>query len=304
MRTFALSKESNMKIIVTGSLGHIGNPLTRELLQTDHSVTVISSSPERQKDIEALGATAAIGSVGDIRFLQETFSGADAVYCMTPPNFSEPDQIEYYQRIATGYASAVQQAGVKRVLYLSSYGAHLPSGAGFISGSYKAEKILDSIPGISLTHIRPTYFYYNLFGFIQMIRSAGFIGAVYGEEDKLAMVSPVDIASAIAEEITQPYSTKKVRYVSSDDRTCNEIATVLGKTIGMPELKWRVVPDDQVLQALLANGIPANAAMNLVALGKAAHSGILREDFELNKPADGKIALEDFAKEFAAVYNQ
>lgn len=44
----------------------------------------------------------------------------------------------------------------------------------------------------SLGHIgRPlTYFYNNLFGFIPMIKAAGFIGAVYGEEDKLAMVSP------------------------------------------------------------------------------------------------------------------
>lgn len=292
-----------MKIIITGSLGHIGSFLIQELLEKDHRVTVISSNPERQKEIEALGALAAIGSIEDIYFLQEIFSGADAVYCMTPPNFSEPDQVEYYQRTANCYAGAIQHAQVKRVLYLSSYGAHLPSGTGFITGSYKAEQILNAIPGISLTHIRPTYFYYNLFGFIPMIKSAGFIGSLYGEEDKLAMVSPKDIASAIAEEITQPDSTSKVRYVTSDDRTCNEVATVLGEAIGMPDLKWRILQEEQVMQALLVNGIPANAAMNLIELGKATHNGLLREDFERNKPEAGKVALEDFAIEFAAAYN-
>lgn len=74
-----------MKIIVTGSLGHIGKPLTEKLVENGHSVTVISSKHERQKEIEALGAKAAIGSVSDDVFLRETFTGADIVYLMEPP---------------------------------------------------------------------------------------------------------------------------------------------------------------------------------------------------------------------------
>ena len=52
-----------MKIIITGSLGHISKPLAQELVQKGHAVTVISSNPDKQKDIEAIGAIAAIGSV-------------------------------------------------------------------------------------------------------------------------------------------------------------------------------------------------------------------------------------------------
>ncbi len=43
-----------MKIVVTGSLGNISKPLTQELIQKGHTVTVISSKAERQKDIEAI----------------------------------------------------------------------------------------------------------------------------------------------------------------------------------------------------------------------------------------------------------
>ena len=42
-----------MKIIITGSLGHISKPLAKELVQKGHTVTVISSNPDKQKDIEA-----------------------------------------------------------------------------------------------------------------------------------------------------------------------------------------------------------------------------------------------------------
>ena len=293
-----------MKIVVTGSLGNISKPLTQELVQKGHSVTVISSKAERKKDIETLDAKAVIGSIEDIELLTNTFKEADSVYCMNPPNFNEPDQIAYYERIGNSFAQSIQQSGIKRVVYLSSYGAHLPSGTGFITGSYKTEKILEAIPGISLTFIRPTYFYYNLLGFIGMIKAAGFIGSVYGSEDKLAMVSPKDIATAVSEEITQLNRIQKVRYVTSDDRTCNEIAQVLGEAIGIPDLKWLTLPKEQVMKSLLSNGLSENAAANLIELGEAIHNGRLREDYDLNKPISGKVRLEDFAKEFAAVYHQ
>ncbi len=35
-----------MKITITGSLGHISKPLTQELVQKGHSITVISSNTE------------------------------------------------------------------------------------------------------------------------------------------------------------------------------------------------------------------------------------------------------------------
>lgn len=58
-----------MKIIVTGSLGHISLPLTKELIEKGHRVTVVSSAEERRTAVEALGAAAAVGSLEDAEFL-------------------------------------------------------------------------------------------------------------------------------------------------------------------------------------------------------------------------------------------
>jgi len=74
-----------MKIILTGSLGHIGKPLAQQLINAGHQVTVISSKVGKQTEIEALGATAAIGLLEDQDFLAAVFTGADAVYTMVPP---------------------------------------------------------------------------------------------------------------------------------------------------------------------------------------------------------------------------
>jgi hypothetical protein len=38
---------------------------------------------------------------------------------------------------------------------------------------------------------------------------------------------------------------------------------------------------------------------------ESQHNGLLTEDYYLNKPAAfGKVKMKDFAKDFAAVYNQ
>lgn len=293
-----------MNIIVTGSLGNISKPLTQQLTAKGHTVTVISSSADKQAAIEALGARAAIGSLADAAFLEKTFAGADAVYCMTPPNYTTQETpVEYYSRIAQNYAQALAKAGVKRAVYLSSFGAHLDRGTGVILGSHHSEKILNAVPGLTVTHIRPTSFYYNLYNFAGMIRELGFIAANYGGEDKVLWVSPSDIADVVAEEIVRTDNAPKVRYLTSDERTCNEVAAILGKAIGKPDLAWQVVPGTVVREQLDAHGVPAATAAALVELYDSIHSGILAEDFYNDPSATvGKVKVEDFATEFAAVF--
>ncbi len=298
-----------MKVIVTGSLGNISKPLTKELVQKGHTVTVISSNPEKQKDIETLGAKSAIGSLEDVEFLAASFIGADAVYCMVPPNnyFDRNlDLLAYYRRLGNNYARAIGQSGVKRVVNLSSIGAHLDRGSGILLGARNVEKILNELSSdVAITHIRPTSFYYNLFGYVYPIKSDGFIAANYGADDKIPWVSPIDIAAVIAEEIVTPLVGRKVRYVASEELTGNETARILGAAIGKPDLTWIIITNEQMLSGLEAAGMNPQIAAGLVEMYASLHSGLLAEDYYRNKPTVmGKVKLTDFAKEFAAAFEQ
>jgi uncharacterized protein YbjT (DUF2867 family) len=297
-----------MKIVLTGSLGHISKPLTEELVQKGHEVTVISSSPERQNDIEALGASAAIGSLEDVNFLTVTFKGADVVYTMIPPKgYFDPnfDVIAYYGRIGNNYAQAIRQSGVKRVIYLSSVGANLDKGTGLILGHHSVENILNNLPpDVAITYMRPTAFHYNLYGFLPAIKSTGIIAANYGSEDKILWVSPIDIAAAVAEEIVTTLTGRKIRYVASDELTCSEVASILGTAIGKPDLKWITITNEQMQSGLEAAGMHTSITARLVNMQASMHSGELFHDYYLNKPAVlGNVKMTDFAKEFAAVFN-
>ncbi len=295
-----------MKVIVTGSIGNISKPLTKELVQKGHHVTVISSNEERQTDIETLGATAAIGSLEDVNFLVSTCTGTDAVYCMVPPNnyFDlNLDLLAYYRRLGNNYATAIEQSGVKRVVNLSSIGAHLEKGSGILLGAHDVEQILNERSSdVNITHLRPTAFYYNLFGYIDTIKAAESIVANYGADRKIPWVSPIDIAAVIAEEIATPL-VRKVRYVASEELTGNETASILGAAIGKPDLKWIIISDAQMLGGLESAGMNPQIAAGLVEMYASLHSGLLAADYYQNKPTVmGKVKLADFAKEFAAAF--
>lgn len=292
-----------MNIVVTGSLGHVSKPLTETLVQQGHTVKVISGSPDRQTDIEALGAKAAIGSLEDAAFLTDTFTGVDAVYAMIPPNFAAPDTREHYRSVGRSYAQAITQSGLGRVVHLSSWGAHLAEGTGFITGSHDVEQLLNALPGVALTHLRAGSFYYNLYSYMDMIKKAGFIGTNHGGDDKIVMVSPLDIAAAAAEELTRSATGQNVRYVVSGEYTANEAARILGAAIGKPDLQWLTFTDEQTRSGLEQNGISPHIAASFVDLGASIHNGRLGEDYEQHKPTTmGKVKLDDFAKEFAAAY--
>ncbi len=295
-----------MKIIITGSLGHISRSIVQKLKAANHDVTVISSNAERKAEIEALGAKAAIGSVSDLTFLTETLKGADAVYTMVPPTFATADWKKHIAGIGKLYAQAIAATGVKNVVNLSSIGAHMAEGCGPVSGLYNVEQALNAIAGVNVKHLRPGFFYYNFLNNAGMAKHMGIIGGNYGEGTKLVIADTTDIADVAAEELANlNFTGKSVRYVVSDEKTTDEVAGIFGKAIGKPDLKWVNFSDADSLNGMLQNGLPENIAKNYVEMGAAMRSGEMVAEYKVSRAATfGKTNLEAFAPVFAEAYSQ
>ncbi|WP_027387812.1 NAD(P)H-binding protein [Chryseobacterium gregarium] len=299
-----------MNIVLTGSLGNIGKPLAAELLQKGHHVKVISSTPERRADIEALGAEAAIGTMQDGVFLTEAFRGADIVYLMEAWEGigsifdNSVDFVAGFENIGHNYKLAVEESGVKKIIHLSSIGAHTDHGTGSLYLHHKVEKILGQLPdNVSIKFMRPVGFYTNIFRYAQTIKKQGAIIQGYGGDQKEPWVSPVDIAAAIAGETEQPFEGRTVRYLASDEVSPNEIAAMIGEAIGNPDLMWKGVSDEEMLSGMLAAGMNEWIAKGFVEMQAAQRNGSLYEDYYRNRPVLGKTKMKDFAKEFALIYH-
>ena len=297
-----------MNIVLTGSLGNISKPLVTELIAKGHSVTVISSSADRQKEIETLGAKAAIGGLEDLNFLAKTFEGADIVYLMEPNvNIFDPDadMDKSWTGIANCYKQAILESGVTKVIHLSSIGARTDKGNGQLKAHYYVERILGELPeNVSIKFMRPVSFYTNTLGWFQSIKEQGAIFSSHGGDRKEPWVSPLDIAAAIAEEVELPFGGRKIRYVASDELSPNEVAAILGNAIGKPDLKWVTLTGEQMLGSLKQIGMNPTIAEGFVEMQAAQTDDTLYEDYRRHKPVLGKVKFETFAKEFAAIYNQ
>jgi len=298
-----------MNIVLTGSIGNIGKPLTEQLVEQGHTVTVISSHTERTSAIENLGAKAAIGSMFDADFLTETFEGADIVYLIETMEAAGDlfdksiDFIGSIIKIGEAYKTAVEESGVKKIVHLSSIGAHTDQGTGIIVFHHHVENILKQVPeDVGIKFIRPVGIYFNMFSFINTIKNTGAIISNWGGDQKEPWVSPLDIADVIAEEIEKPFEGRTIRYVASDEVSPNEIAKAFGEAIDIPDLKWNAIPDEELLQNWLKIGFNEQVAKGFVETQASQGSGVLYEDYNIHQPILGKVKLADFAKEFAAAY--
>ncbi|MFD0794535.1 NAD(P)H-binding protein [Mucilaginibacter litoreus] len=307
-----------MKLVVTGSLGNISQPLTEVLVAQGHDVTVVSSDLNKEAAIKAMGASAAIGSIGDVDFLTSVFQGADAVYAMIPLSFTEPDLGGYLRRMAKNYLQALKATQVRRVVVMS----------GWVADLIKSENLENEFDGLeaSVTFMRPGAFYTNFYQSMDLIKGKGLMGKLltlrysglwalltgktgllmgnYGGDDRIVFVSPKDIADAVAEELVLMPEQNSIRYVGSEELTCNEAARIIGTAIGKPWLKWVLISDKAMMQGMKIANVPQGFAKTIVEMQAAMHSGKPLKNFHRNNPKMGNIKLADFAREFANVYHQ
>lgn len=299
-------------------MGNISKPLAEILVAQGHDVTIVSSDRNKQAAIEALGASAAIGSIADVSFLTAIFSEADAVYAMIPLSFTEPDLGDYLHRMTQNYVQALKTAKTKRVVVLSGWVADLVKTENVESGFEDLEA--------SITIMRPGSFYTNFYQSIDLIKGKGLMGKLltlrycglwalltgktgllmgnYGGDDRIVFVSPKDIADAVAEELVLMPEQKTIRYVGSEELTCNEAARIIGLAINKPWLKWVLLTDKAMLQGLRMAKVPQKLAETLVEMQAAMHSGKPLENFHRSQTKMGKVKFSEFAKEFALIYQR
>lgn len=295
-----------MKYVLTGGAGNISKPLAEKLLDAGHEITVVGRNAAHLKPLTDKGAKAAIGTVEDLEFLKETFQSADAVYTMVPPNFGTGDWKSWIGQIGKNYAEAIKAAGVKHVVNLSSIGAHLPDGAGPVSGLYRVEQALNELTDVNIVHLRPGYFYSNFFGSIPMVKGMNIWGGnISKAEDKIVLSDTTDIAEAAAGELLYlNFKGHSVRYLASDERTPAEVAKALGTAVGKPDLPYVEFSDEDTLNGMKGAGLPEEVAKNYTEMGGAMRSGKMGEDYWNNRPQTfGNTKLEQFAPHFAAAYN-
>jgi hypothetical protein len=80
------------------------------------------------------------------------------------------------------------------------------------------------------------------------------------------------------------------------------VGSLIGKEIGVPDLRWVKFPAEDFKQVLLNYGFAEGAANDYVEMFATLDTGLLFEDIQKTKPKIEGTPIEDFAKTWAAAY--
>jgi uncharacterized protein YbjT (DUF2867 family) len=286
---------------ITGATGNIGSKAADILLTRGEKVRVIGRSAERLHDFVERGAEAAVGDLKDGAFVERAFAGATAVFTMIPPNYTAEDFLAYQEEIRENYAAAIQESGVRYVVNLSSQGANLPEGTGPILGLRAQEDRFNLLEDVNVIHLRPTYFMENLLMNIPLINGRGIAGSAVRGDLEFAMIATGDIAACVAERlIRRDFKRKSIMdLLGQRDLTLSEAMAVIGRRIGIPDLKYVQFPYEEAAKGMMEMGISEDVSTLYVEMCDALNNGL----FAVGRPRTAgnttPTSIEDFAETFA-----
>lgn len=293
--------------VVLGASGNTGHIVASQLLSSGNKVRVVGRNPDHLQFLAAKGGEIFTADLTDAQAITKAFQRAESAYVLVPPNPGAKDFRAYQERVTDAIAKGVRDAGVKNIVSLSSIGADQSSGTGPVVGLYNFEQKLDQIDGANVLHLRAGSFMENTLLQATPIRKMGFAVGPIRPDLKLPMIASCDIGRAAAEELRRlGFRGKQTRELQGQrDLDYAEVATIIGKAIGKPELKYVHAADDQVRPALVQSGMSEDLAGLMIEMAHALNSGRMRALEPRNERNTTETKYEDFVADlFVPAYQQ
>lgn len=285
--------------VVMGASGNTGHIVANNLLTRGEKVRVIGRNSAHLQPLSSKGAESFIADVTDASDLVRAFHGADSAYVMIPPNLISKDPLDHSNRVSDAIAVAVNKAGMKNVVVLSSIGAELPSGTGPIAGLYNLEQKLNQVGNANVLYLRCAYFMENTLPQVNAIRQMGSAAGPLRADLKLPMIATRDIGNVAADVLLHPtIRGKQIReLLGQRDLSYNEVTSSIGKAIGKPDLKYVQIGGDQFRAVLVGLGMSEQVANLLVEMAGALNSGKIHSLEPRTSQNTTPTTYETFARE-------
>jgi len=263
--------------VILGASGNTGHVVAQQLLSKGKKVRVVGRNAGHLQLLAAEGAEKFVADITDAPALTKAFHQADSAYVIIPPNPTSPDFRTFQSRVSDAIAKALQDAGVKNVVALSSLGTDKSSGTGPILGLHDLEQKLNRL-NANVLHLRPGYFMENTLPQAGAIRMTGSALGPIRPYLKLPMIATCDIGKAAAEALLRlEFRGKQIQELHGQrDLDYTEAATIIGQAIGKPGLKYLQAPNDQLRAAMLQMGMSDNFVGLILEMAEALNLGHVR----------------------------
>jgi len=285
--------------VILGATGNTGSVVAHKLLDQGRKVRVVGRDSKKLAPLASRGAEVFTGDVLDAGAMSKAFAGAKAVYALVPPVMTSLDLRAHQEQVTDSIAKALETAGVKHAVTLSSVGADKPDKTGPVIGLHNLESKFARINGLNALHLRAGYFMENTLAQIGVIQGFGMMAGPVRADLPLAMIATKDIGEAAAEALGrldfQGQQTREL--LGPRELTYNQVARVIGTAIGKAALAYIQLPDEQVIQALGGMGISENVATLLCEMAASLNDGYMKPLEARSAANTTPTSLETFVKD-------
>ena len=214
------------KVLVAGATGDTGRATVDELLARGYRVRALAhGQDERSKRLQERGVEVVHGDLLDFAQVKAALSGVQRAYFVYP---IRPGILQ-----ATAYfAQAAREAGIDGIVNMSQISAREDARSHAATDHWLAERVFDW-SGVTVAHIRPTYFAEWLLYLAPMIKAGTLASPLFGP-GKHAPVAAEDQARVIVGilEDPAPHRGKVYPLFGPKEYTQVEIAQVLSRVLG------------------------------------------------------------------------
>jgi len=236
------------KILVTAATGDTGRYVVRLLLEKGYKVRALAHSQDvRSEALAKSGAEVVFGDLLDLPFVTEATKDIYGAYFCYP---IKPGIIQ-----ATAYfAQAAEENGLSGIVNMSQISASRDSKSHVAQDHWIAEQVFNW-SGVTVTHIRPTYFAEWLLYLAPMI-SQGVMNVPF-KIGKHAPIACEDQARVIVNILDdpKPHAGKVYPLFGPVEFTHEELAKEVGKALGI-DIQYQYVDFDAFLQLIKSAAQP------------------------------------------------
>ncbi len=248
-----------MKIVVTTPTGQIGKRVVERLLEAEVELVVLARDPAKLAAEVRARAEVRQGTLEDAAFVAGATAGADALFLLVPPHYTAREWGEWQLTVGRNAAEAVRANGIRRVVLLSSAGAHRHD-LSAISRLGDIERLLQAAaPDVAA--LRAGFFMENLLQSLPTIQQQGAIFQPIGPDVAVPFVATRDLGDEAARVLADPsWSGHVTRLVlGPEEVTLPAAAGIVGDAVGRP-VAFVPIPPEAMREALLGMGASESVA--------------------------------------------
>jgi uncharacterized protein YbjT (DUF2867 family) len=226
---------------IIGITGRVGGGAAGLLLGMGKQVRAVVRDEARGHVWASKGASVAVADITDGDSLGRAIAGSEAVFVMLPPLFDPSPGFPEAKRQIDSLSAALRQSEAKRIVALSTIGAHVTR-PNLLNSLHMMEESFSKLP-MPVTFLRPGWFMENHAGDVSSAISEGIIHSyLQPVEHAIPMIATKDIGALAGTLLLESWQGKRIVELEAKTRVSSaDIAATLTDILGKP-VKAEPVP--------------------------------------------------------------